>query len=141
MVGNPLLVDVRDSGIIGVSSLKMPPQNTVVVTFVGADRGPGRFGRIYLPPPGVQVQSDLRLSVGDAGEIREATTTFVKAVADSIDMELLTSSELLNISERPSPGGSRQTVDHLEVGRVVDTMRSRRRSLVEERNIGDHIDW
>jgi hypothetical protein len=34
-----------------------------------------------------------------------------------------------------------QGVDHIEVGRVYDTIRSRRRSLLEERFVGAQIDW
>lgn len=141
MEGNPLLVDVAADNITGVGSLKMPPQISTVVTFVAANRGPARFGRIYLPPTAVALQTDLRLSDGDAGEIREGVTTFVKDVSDAIDLFETASSELLNISEKPAPDGTKQSVDHLEVGRVLDTMRSRRRSMVELRNVGDQIDW
>jgi len=141
MENNPLLVDVTADNLVGIASLKYPPQCSIVATFVAANRGPARFGRIYLPPLGTSVGTDLRLSDGDAGEIRESVTDFVKAVADSIDLELTTSSELLNISEKPAPDGHKQTVDHIEVGRVYDTMRSRRRSMVEDRNVGGHIDW
>jgi hypothetical protein len=39
------------------------------------------------------------------------------------------------------PGGARQTIDHISVGRVLDRIERRRRSMVEEYVLSGHIDW
>lgn len=145
MEGNgPLLHEFEDNEVKGTgTSYKYPNQVALVATLVATNRGPARFGRMYLPPPNKGLDTTGRLSAADAGFLADSVGAFLKAVADSIDMELTTSSEGLNISPGP-PGssvGTRQTIDHIEVGRVLDTMRSRRRSLIEERAVAGHLDW
>ena len=51
------------------------------------------------------------------------------------------SSTGLNVSTRGGPDGTKQVIDHVEVGRVLDTLRTRRRALLEDRQIDAHIDW
>jgi hypothetical protein len=139
MEGNPEIVDVSSLGLLGASTSTHPPQVCLVMTHVAADRGPARFGRTFLPTAAPLVSTDLRVSTANAATIREAYTTFVKACSNRIDLELTQSAVQLNISDRA--GGVRQTVDHHEVGRVLDTLRSRRRAMDEDRLPGGHIDW
>jgi hypothetical protein len=140
----PLMHDFVTDGPSGTAGAwKYPPQIACVVSLVAANRGPAKHGRMYLPSMAKPLGSGGRISAGDAGEIREATTTFLKAVADSIDLEVLTQSAAVNVSTGPpgSSTGTIQEVDHLEVGRALDTMRSRRRALLEDYSVGGHIDW
>lgn len=128
----------------GTNATVVPfPQVAHVVTMMGAERGPAQYGRMYLPGVIKPLSADMRLSVADAGDLLTASTDFLKAVSDCIDLEPPQSSEGLNVSPGPpgSPTGTRQAIDHLEFGRVTDTMKSRRRSLLEERVTGGHIDW
>jgi hypothetical protein len=145
MEGNaPLLREFEPGEFVGqAAGVQYPPQVALVVTTVGPDRGPGRFGRFYLPGPNKPLGADARISIAHAQEYVTVATTFLKSLSDSIDLEALQSAEGLNISPGPpgSPTGTRQTVDHVEVGRVYDTLRNRRKSLLEERELSGHIDW
>lgn len=141
MEENPLIVDVSSDGLVGATANKYPPQVSLVATLVANNRGPARFGRLYLPGPAAALDASMRISLADATSYATKVTAFLKAVSDSIDLELTQSSEGLNISEVPPVSGSRQTIDHVEVGRVLDTLRSRRRGLLEERYEHTHIDW
>lgn len=126
----------------GVNQLK-PPQIATVVTLVADDRGPAKLGRFYLPASNKTLGSDLRLSVGDATALAVSVTTMLKAVSDAIDLEDLTSSNGCNVSPGPagSSTGTLQPIDHVEVGRVYDTVRNRRKSILEERYVHTQIDW
>lgn len=139
MEGNPEIVDVSGTNIVGSPSTKYPPQVCLVMTHVAANRGPARYGRVFLPTALAVQTTDLRLSTAAADGARTAYTNFVKACSDRIDLELTQSAEQLNISA--TGAGFRQTVDHHEVGLALDTLRTRRRSMAEERRPGGHIDW
>jgi len=139
MEGDPNIFDATTLNIGGASSVVYPPQIALVMTHVAEHRGPARFGRNFLPTS-APVGSDFRISTSVADNIMAQWVGFLKDVSDCVDLAGGNSSELLNISAS-GPGGARQTVDHVEVGRALDTLRSRRRSLLEERRIGTHIDW
>lgn len=141
MEGNPLQVDVSGDAINGIASLRYPPQVSLVATLVAEDRGPGRFGRMFLPGVASPLGEDYRISIGDATGWANQVGDFLKAVSDSIDLVLTDSSEGLNISRNPAPDGSRQTIHHVEVGRVYDTLRSRRHAMIEERVVAGPLDW
>lgn len=139
MEGNPLIHIMTGTPVTGGTQDRYPPQVACVVTTVAADRGPGRFGRFYLPTAAV-LETDRRLSIVTATAIAEASSTFMKDVSNAIDLDLTSSSEGLNISQIGGEG-ARQTIDHLEVGRVLDTLRNRRKSMLEEKVSTGHIDW
>lgn len=141
MQGNPL-INILGTPVSGTSGSRFPPQVALAITSVGANRGPGRFGRFYLPGPATAIGADWRLSSAQAATFLTASVNFVKAVSDAIDLVGVgASSEMLNVSVRGGPDGTKQTVDHLEVGRVYDTLRTRRAQLLEVREVGGHIDW
>jgi len=142
MQNNPLVVDVTGAAIHGSSSVRLPTQIALVATLVAANRGPARFGRMYLPGPSLAIGADYRLSDTQAGFYLAATTQLLKDVSDAIDFFATNSSEGCNVSQLPAGGsGTLQVIDHLEVGKVYDTLRTRRRSMLEERAVGGHIDW
>lgn len=146
MEGNgPLLHDFAPGELKGASAgARFPSQCSVAVTLIAANRGPAQRGRFYLPTfGGMALEDDWMLSDAVAGVIRTAATTFLKDISDQIDLVDLTQSACVNVSPGPvgSGTGTIQEVDHLEVGRVVDTIRNRRRSMLETYNVGGHIDW
>lgn len=142
MEGNPLVVDVEASNFIGAGGTIYPPQIALVVTTVADNRGPARFGRFYLPGPGYGISTGYALTDGAAGSYAEAATTFLKSISDAIDIPgSLSSSAAVNISENPGPDGTLQEVDHVEVGLVLDTLRSRRNAMLETRHVHGQIDW
>jgi hypothetical protein len=142
MVGNPLFVDLSTSDIGGAAGNRYPPQVALAVTLVADNRGPARFGRLFLPGPAEAMGNDMRLSVASATGYAEAVTNFLKDVSDAIDLGGTESAQGENISSRGTGGqGTRQTIDHVEVGRVLDTLRTRRNNLLEERHVHGQIDW
>jgi hypothetical protein len=145
MVGNgPLLHEFEPAELKGGSAgTKFPSQCSIAVSTIANDRGPAQRGRFYLPTVVTQIEDDWMLGDAVAGVIREAATTFLKSISDQIDMVDLNSSACCNVSPGPigSGTGTLQQVNHLEVGRVVDTVRNRRRSMLETYNVGGSIDW
>ena len=142
MEGNPLFVDVSGESAAGGAAVRYPPQIALVATLVGPDRGPGRFGRMYLPGPAEGIAADHRLSTGAAAGYADQVTQFLKSVSDAIDMQVAeVSSSGVNVSAGGGAGGTLQVIDHVEVGRVLDTLRTRRNALLEDRQVDGHIDW
>jgi len=140
MVGDPLVVDLSDEGIQGHGTNRYPPQVALAVTTVAPNRGPARFGRFYVPGPTQGLGTDLRLTVTDAQAYGEAATTFLKDISNAIDLpDDIGSAAMVHASS--GGGGTRQAIDHVEVGRVLDTIRTRRNSMEEDREVLGHIDW
>jgi hypothetical protein len=139
MEGNPKVVDVTAENISGTGGMAYPPQIALVVTLVADNRGPARFGRFYLPTR-IGIGSDSRASVTDVTNLAGAVTDFLKDISGAIDLPGTTeSADGVNVSS--SSGGVLQSVDHVEVGRCLDTLRNRRKSMDEDRVIGGQIDW
>jgi hypothetical protein len=145
MEGNgPLLHTYAVGEQLGASATQQkPPQIAVVVSTLAVDRGPAKRGRFYLPGPTGAVGTDWRMPADQAASYEVQTRTFMKAVANAIDLPGLTSVAGINVSHLPvgSSAGTSQDIDHLEVGRAYDTLRNRRKSLVEDASVGAHIDW
>lgn len=131
--------DVSAISVTGASAPVYPPQVALAITKVGDNRGPAKLGRFYLPTT-APFGADMRLSVGEATSIGNEVQAWMKGISDAIDLPgTVASSSALNISSVGA--GVKQMVDHCEVGRVLDTLRSRRRSLLEERVELGQIDW
>lgn len=142
MQGNPLVVDVHNEAGSGGAAVRYPPQIALVVTLVSLNRGPARFGRMYLPGPAEGMSPDHRLSIQAASDYAEQVTQFLKSISNAIDVPNEPISVAgCNVSDRPSGSGTLQEIDHVEVGRVLDTLRTRRDQLLEERHVHGHIDW
>lgn len=121
-----------------------PTQISLVATLVATDKGPAKFGRMYLPVPYQALQTDFRYSDAQAETYRAELETFLVAVNHAIDLPGTPSpARAVNVSRGPagSSTGTIQHVDHLEMGRVLDTVRNRRKSLLEERHVGAEISW
>jgi hypothetical protein len=142
MVGEPRQeLMIPGSEPQGSSGSKHPSQVSLCVTTVGDSRGPGRFGRFYLPGPAAAVQADWRISEADCETYLTLAVDFVKAVSNAIDIPLSAGSvPLTNISAKGT--GAKQTVHVLQVGRVLDTQRRRRNKLLEAYEVSaGSIDW
>lgn len=105
----------------------LPPSCAVVLTLDTGGRGRSRFGRMYLPL--------LKVRVGDDGCMPQITQDEILGSCRTL---------LTNISNLPgidagagvvvasgAGAGALKPVQSIRVGRVVDTMRSRRRSMEE----------
>lgn len=107
-----------------------PPQIALAITLRTAKkRGLAASGRFFLPGPGRVLQADGRLSIADATAYATAATTLLNALTTNLpgwDPGVVSK----------VGAGAENPVTHVEVGRVYDTIRSRRTSLPEEYVIG-----
>jgi hypothetical protein len=141
-VGPIGILDVTSQVLVGPVGAKYPTQIALVVSTVGSTRGAARLGRFYLPTAATMQTTDGKISSADATTIATAAGEFLKDCSNAIDLPaVLSSASMLNVSTRGGPDGTAQPIDHVEVGHVLDTLRSRRRALVEARVVGSHIDW
>lgn len=140
-IGNVKIFDTSAGGVFGNTAPKYPFQIALVATTVALNRGPAKLGRMYLPTS-TTVGADGRISQSDALACAVRVADFLKKCSDAIDLpDTVESAAAVNVSTRGGPDGTLQSIDHVEVGRVLDTMRSRRTSLLEEREHTETIDW
>ena len=129
---DPVVVDVVNAPGVGggYPADKHPfviPQSALVVSLGTARRGRTGRGRFYLPMPTVELEA--------------GTLTMPVVARDNVEARV---AQMLNdINNQPgvdalglrvvvaSSKGYNTVVDDVRVGRVIDTVRSRRRSLVE----------
>ena len=145
MSSNGPLLHTFPTPIAGTAtSENHPSQCALAVTTVAQQRGPAHMGRFYLPLTHMVLGTDWRLSDASCDAIIGQAVTFVKAISGAIDLPNNPgSAQMCNISSGPSGGstGTFKAVHHLELGKVYDTLRNRRKSLLEERRVGAQIDW
>lgn len=123
--------------VSGAESSYPAPQLSLAVSLLGADdkRGIGGRGRFYLPP--IAGSATVDASTGKiSGSISARVAAATAGLFGDIN-DLFTGLGVTYMSVgNSSPGtaaraGRQQVVGSVAVGDVVDTMRSRRRSLVE----------
>ena len=112
--------------VVGLESLDRDPR-------VAGGRDPGRFGRVYLPLPGYAV-TEGRISTADASNTTNYFRILVEALKNAMYSVDYVGEALVNVSNKPSgsANGTLKPVDRYRCGRVLDTMQSRRRQLLEE---------
>jgi len=103
-----------------------PPQEALAISLRTAHmRGLAHQGRFYLPGYAATLGSDGRISVGTALAVAEQVTTFLNALnAVEANYKVCVVSQIA--------AGAQNEVTHCRIGRVVDTIRSRRSSLLED---------
>lgn len=100
----------------------MPSQCALVVSLTTARSGPSGKGRFYLPVGRANIQPDGRLAAAHAAPYADAAAAFVT----DVNALLLGSVAVVSTKGYASP------VTGIRLGRAIDTLRSRRRSLLEE---------
>lgn len=109
----------------GVSG-NFPPQAAIAVTLrTAANRGRASRGRFYLPASSGDMGTDGRYLTLKSAAIQAAAATFLNAAEDALPNWRV--AVLSNIG-----AGTVRPVTGVQVGRVIDTIRSRRRSMPEE---------
>lgn len=113
------------------SASNYPPQVSLVATLeTGVTRGNACRGRMFFPIPRGGIGQDGRISAAAASEFAGQVKTLLDDI-NSVDPDMRV--------HVMSPGGIKDTagrqriVTGVSVGRVLDTMRSRRAQLLEER--------
>jgi hypothetical protein len=103
----------------------LPFQCALAVSLRTGLRGPSRRGRFYLPGPASVVRKeDGELPVAFRDAVSGAVSTFLTALRDDAD--------ILWTMQINSSKGIVTLVNGFQIGRVVDTIRRRRRSLKEQ---------
>lgn len=145
MEGNGPLIEANPpGGVPGTGSAwKYPTQIALAVTTVAVNRGPAKRGRFYIPAPIRSIVSAGQITATDASDYLLAAQTLLKSCTDAVGLASTADAVGLNISPGPagSTTGTKQKIDHLEVGRVYDTLRSRRNKLDEARVVGSTISY
>jgi hypothetical protein len=127
-VSDPIIVNVADvGGGGGDGSNIVIPQSAMCVSFGTARRGSSGRGRMYLPMPAVVLDfGSLLVSPAAALGIRDSSATLIENLNNQPGIDVLGLQCCVASSK-----GFNSTITSVRVGRVVDTMRSRRRSLLE----------
>jgi hypothetical protein len=110
------------------------PQVALVATYLTAKgRGVGSKGRTYFPSPAIGIDASGRIPVAERDNFALAVRDLIRDLNNNPGLDAETGGLDLSIV---SPGGKsggpqRNKVTGLRVGRVLDTQRRRRNSLVE----------
>lgn len=120
-----------ETGHPGAITASLPPQVALAVTLRTAKRrGRAHAGRFYLPFGSGSIQPDGRVPVSTQTNVAAEVTTFLNALntaAEGIG-RLAVASDIGT--------GAIEYITHCEVGGVLDTIRTRRKSLDEMRVSG-----
>jgi len=118
----------------GGSAVGNLPQAALVVTWLtAASRGQASKGRIYVPMPNVQVTTAGLVPPGETQSIADAWGALLTEWND-LPVEGVTlgaDAELFPAVISGVGAGTSRRIERVRVGNRVDTMRSRRESLVE----------
>lgn len=117
-------------GIAGAASTANPlPQAALAVTLEGArPRGAAGRGRFYVPAPGQVIGADGRLSQAQANTAASYALTLVNAVNAAMPGDV----SIVGPATATGRAPARQRVVAVRVGRIIDTIRSRRSSMPED---------
>ncbi len=108
-----------------------PNQVALAVSLTtGYSRGPAHRGRYYLPLPSVPLTPDGVLDPVYVNMIKGSTKTFLEAVADVPGIDA-PNSLTPTVMSRKAGNPMHRAITGIDVGRVLDTQRRRRRSLKE----------
>lgn len=109
-----------------------PNQVALVVSLLtGLARGSAHRGRYFLPMPNLAVdQTDGLIGEAYALDVATSTRTFLEALSDTPGVDTSSTVNVVVMS-RKSGAPATHKVTAIEVGRVLDTQRRRRRSLPE----------
>lgn len=103
-----------------------PNQVTLAVTLAtGFSRGPAHSGRFYLPMVALPVGADGLVSVVDTQNVETSSETFLTA------LNAVNAAWDVAIFSRKAGAPAHRVVTGVQVGRVLDTQRRRRRGLGE----------
>lgn len=128
-LGDPFVVDVPDTpgAEAGDFRLFVPPQVALVVSLQTARRGPGGKGRIYLPTPVLTLDAaTMTVQLPVLESVRGSVATWINALNNAPGVDVLNLDACVS-----STKGYNTRVDSVKLGRALDTMRSRRRALLE----------
>lgn len=110
----------------GPSSTVYPLSTALCVSLTTNRDGPTGKGRFYLPMPAMALSGDFRISEANATEVATAAKNFIAAINGSVIAPGPEDDVVVSSSK-----GYNSLVTGVRVGRVPDTMRSRRSAQLE----------
>lgn len=114
-----------EPGVEGSGDTKLPNQCALAVTLrTGVKRGLANSGRFYLPCLKDMSLYDGQIGDGPAQYVAMGVNTLLNSLNAALDPWRL--SVISNVRD-----GAVRPVTHVQVGRVIDTLRSRRTSIPE----------
>lgn len=113
-------------------SQSLPNQCALAVSLTtGFSRGPAHRGRFYLPLPSVYMEDGSGAIVPNhVADIVASTKTFLEALADVPGLDSPVSLTP-SVMSRKAGAAANRPITGVEIGRIIDTQRRRRRSLSE----------
>jgi hypothetical protein len=125
----PVISNQAPAGSAGSGVSAHPPQIALAVTLLGPNpRGAAGKGRLYLPNPAFAVAGDGRISAAQA----EAVANHIAGFINQVNTIMTGAVHIVGPATATGRAGASQPVTGIRVGRVLDTMRSRRSSMPEE---------
>lgn len=131
-VSDPIVINVADApgGSTAPAEFKATtlPQSAMAVSLVTARRGPTGKGRFYIPMPVMPVfDTSFTIPDGNQTDLRASAQTLIQNLNnqpgnDSLGIQVVVASSK----------GYNTPVTGVRMGRVVDTIRSRRASVLEQ---------
>lgn len=127
---------VINPSVAGGGNVSMPAQNALAVSLVGTEnpRALAGRGRFYLPPvAGMNTLDGTgRLASQRVADVADAAKTLIDSINAAHQALGVQYAWVGNTSAgKGSRAGRQQVVSEIRVGNVVDTVRSRRRSIAE----------
>lgn len=126
---DPYVADVADTpgGYTGPLNEGILPQSALCISLVTERRGPSGKGRFYIPMPVANISPTTGLaSVGQIENARNQAAALITGLNDEPGIDTL-GLRVVVISSK----GFKSDVTAVRVGRVIDTIRSRRAQLAE----------
>lgn len=114
-----------DWGGIGTET-RYPNQIALVATLrTAVSRGPASKGRFYIPMPSMFVGTDGLITDSDADGVAASATQLLT------DLNAIRTNYAVAVHSRKLGAPAQRPVTSIVVGKVLDTQRRRRRSLIE----------
>jgi hypothetical protein len=113
-------------GTVVESGTSVIPQAALAVTLTSGRRGPTGKGRFFVPMPVVSMGSDFLISTANAATFQTRAQTLLNSINSAMSGASL-ASRVAVVSSK----GYASTVTGVQVGRLVDVIRSRRGQLYE----------
>lgn len=125
----PTISNEAAGGHPGTGTSPHAPQVALAVTLLGANpRGAAGRGRFFIPAPTAAIGVDGRVSDPAAQAIADQVAKFINAVNPRVAGGV----SIVGPTTASGRAGASQPVTAVRVGRVFDTVRSRRSSFPEE---------
>lgn len=124
----PVTEEVTVADVAGGGAAIPPHPNQIALAIsliTGFSRGPAHRGRFYMPLPMFLPAADGLISVSDRDYAKGAAQGLISG------LNAITANLQVGVFSRKAGAAGHRQVTGVEVGRVLDTQRRRRRSLVE----------